>query len=351
MMVWKKSFFTLLLVSLIFLTACSTENQGSKNRYQGGFFDYFDTYIQIIIYAEDQETFNAHFQAARQAFAHYHGLFDIFSQPQNQNTLYTVNEQAGVAPVLMEAPILELLTLSKEAYQYTDGMLNITLGPVLSLWRQYRQVGVLNPENAQLPNMSQLEQLAELAQIDMLEINLEDQTVFLKEAGMSLDVGATAKSFAAQQVANLLRAQGVESAIINAGGDVVIIGQALSQGESPWNIGIQNPLGEGLIDSVLVSDVAVSTSGGNLRAYMVNGISYHHIIDPLSLMPASHFSAVTVIHQDAMVAEILSTALFIASFEQGYLLAENFGAAVLWVLPDGGLLYNQAYVAISQNIS
>ena len=346
--------FVLIFTLMLTTAACSlvgSEQNSGLTRYQAGFFDTFDTYIQIIIYAEDRETFDAHFNAAREAFRYYHMLFDIFSAHDGVNNIYTINAEAGIAPVLVDAAIIELLILSQAAYFDTDGVLDITLGPVLSVWRRYRQAAISHPEYASLPDIETLTAASELRGIHHLHIDPVAQSVFLEHRGMQLDVGATAKSFAASRVATLLYERGVRAAVINAGGDVIVMGKSQTAGGRPWNIGVQHPSGAGLIDSVLVENKAVSTSGGDKRQFLVDDISYHHIINPATLMPASGFLSVTVAHEDAMVAEILSTALFILPFERGYNLAKQAGAAVLWVFEDASVAHNEYYRNISQNFS
>ena len=339
-----------LLVLLLLLSACSSERafENQPARHQAGFFDFFDTYIQVIVYAESVDVFDAHFDAVRQAFAHYHQLFDIFQEYPEVNNIATINRYAGIQPVLVDDAIMELLTVSKQAYFDTHGAVNIALGPVLSIWRDYRRFGAENPAQARLPEMDTLYQAAKLTDIHDLLIDTQAQTVFLQQAGMSLDVGATAKSFAVERVAHLLRERGVEAAIINAGGDIVTIGYPLRSGTQTWGIGVQHPDGNTLLDTVQISDQAVATSGGYLRAYVVEDVLYHHIIDPETLMPATNFLSVTVVHPSAMVTETLSTALFILPFEVGYDLALQMDAAVIWVTSEGEVKTNGAYRSISQ---
>ena len=347
---FRRRVLSFLLVFLLLLSACSSarapENQ--PVRHQAGFFDFFDTYIQIILYTESREEFDAHFDAARQAFAHYHQLFDIFDEYPDTNNIATINRYAGMSPVSVDAAIIELLTLSKQAYFDTHGAVNVALGPVLSIWREYRRAGAENPAEARLPEMDSLRQAAEFTDIHDLIIDRQAETVFLKQSGMSLDVGATAKSFAADRVADLLRERGVEAAIINAGGDIVTIGHSLSSDNQSWSIGVQHPDGDRLLDTVQIESQAVSTSGGYRRAYVVEDTLYHHIIDPETLMPAKDFLSVTVVHESAMVTEILSTALFILPFDVGYALALQMDAAVIWMTSEGEIKTNDAYRVISE---
>ena len=345
----KKSGLIIICVILVIsLSACS---ENSLTRHQTGFFDAFDTFISFIIYTESEAIFQEHFEAAKAEFVKYHILFDIFNSYDGINNLYTVNKNAGIKPVVVDREIIDLLIFSKQAYIDSGGILNITLGPVLSIWHNYRTHGMLNPESAAIPDYYDLREAFRHVNINGLIIDEQNSTVFLTEEGMSIDVGATAKSFAAGRVADMLRKRGVNSAVVDAGGDIVTIGEAASGGGRPWNIGIRDPNTGDTLDSVSVNNMAVVGSGGYIRSYVVDGIDYNHIIDPNTLMPAWNFLSVTVIHEEITVAEMLSTTLFILPFEEGYKLAESFGAAAIWITSDSNVKWNERYSSISANIN
>ena len=347
----------------LLLAACSSTNPSDSQtvpgadsppgftRHQSGFLDTFDTYIQILIYTETPQEFNAHFTAARDAFMRYHALFDIFNSYDGIYNINTINENAGIAPVPVDQAIIDLLLVSRQAYFDSDGALNITLGPVLSIWHEYRTHGLANPDSAAIPSYADLRQAAALADINGLIIDEETGTVFLAQEGMSLDVGAVAKSFAVGRVAELLRERGVIAAVVDAGGDIATIGGSMADGGRPWGIGVRDPLTNGMFDSVRVYSMSAATSGNNHRTYMVDAIAYNHIIDPVTLMPATNFASVTVVHEDINIAEMLSTALFILSFEIGYDLAQAFDAAVIWIFDDGTAESNERYRELSANFN
>ena len=335
------------LTAALILAACSPSL--TLTRFQAGFLGTFDTYIDVMLYAGSRQEFSEHFTFVRETFEHYHALFDIYNEHSGLNNLRTVNDNAGIAPVAVGQEIVDLLSISQQAYYDTGGALNIALGPVLSIWHDYRLRGLEDPDNTMIPPYSALRAAYELSIMSDVIIDGQAGTVFLANAGMSLDVGATAKGFTVGRVAEMLRERGVTSAIISAGGDVVTIGESPVNGGRPWNVGVRNPLDRRVIDSVLVRDMAAATSGGDQRAFVVDGVAYNHIIDPATLMPATGFAAVSVIHEDMMTAEILSTALFILPLNEGLRLAEDFGAAAIWVLHDGSVEFNRLYAEISSN--
>ena len=338
---------TALIYAAVLLVFTAAACSNGYTRYQAGFIGTFDTFIQIIVYEQSQQEFSSHHTFAQEMFEHYHALFDIYNNHEGINNLKTVNDNAGIAPVAVDPAIIELLQFSKQAYVDTEGALNIALGPVLSIWHEYRMRGISDHENAAIPSYSALRAADKLTNILDIIIDEQANTVFLANYGMSLDVGAVGKGFAAERVVAALREQGVSSAVIDAGGDVLAIGGSMAGGGRPWNIGVRHPRTGGVIDSILIQDQAAVTSGDNNRFYTVDGVAYSHIIDPATLMPPTHFASVTVAHDSMMVAQMLSTALFIMPLEQGLELAEQFQAAAMWVLPDGSVEFNDLYRELS----
>jgi thiamine biosynthesis lipoprotein len=181
---------------------------------------------------------------------------------------------------------------------------------------------------------------------DIGGIEIEGSRVRLRE-GVSLDVGAIAKGFATQKAIDALRKAGCKKALINAGGNVAVLGVPLEK--EFWRIGI-SALEENSdpLDTVdIKGDRSVVTSGGYNRYYTVEGISYHHIIDPETLYPANRYGCVTIIQDDSGISDMLSTACFILDFETGKALLEKYNAQGLWVNNDGSVLMTEGYKAYS----
>jgi thiamine biosynthesis lipoprotein len=250
------------------------------------------------------------------------------------------------------------------------------MGSVLRIWHEYRMAGAENlNENAlkienengglseqpsvseaqaALPSYDELRELAEITSINDFIIDEANATVFLRQHGLSLDVGSVAKGYAAGLAAETAREAGLTSGIINIGGHVITIGRPLGGARDYWSIGIQNPeIGGALgdtVDAVYMNDMTLSISGGYLRLLVVDGVAYNHIIDPETLFPANRYKQVAVIHENSALADIISTALFILPIEQGKELAQNHGAKVLWIDIDGQWTANEGYIDISRNM-
>ena len=310
------------------------------NKYTDTFFNAFDTMIQIVAYTESEEEFERYFDYASQRFLELHRLYDIYNNYDGINNIKTINDNAGKEPVKVDREIIDLLLFAKE-WQQTVKQTNIAMGSVLKIWHDYRTEGIDFPENAKLPPRELLEKAAAHTDISQLIIDDEQNTVYLADPEMSLDVGAVAKGYATELVARELQAKGLTSGVISAGGNIRTIGRPLDGKRKRWNIGIQDPgsslvSDQGVLDVVYVEDASVVSSGDYQRYYVVDGEKYHHLIDPETLMPGTYYHAVTVVTEDSGVADFLSTALFLMPYEEALALAESLpGVEALWVMLDG----------------
>jgi thiamine biosynthesis lipoprotein len=332
----KKIIVAVLAAILCLLASCSP----GYRRFEASFVDVFDTYSRIIGYARSQKEFDGYAEALRARLEDLHRKYDIYNSYSGLNNLKTVNDSAGISPVAVDADIMALLKFGKEAYEKTDGAVNIALGPVLKIWHEYRENGLENPETAALPPIKLLRDAKPLCDIGGLVLNENAGTAYLAQKGMSLDIGAIAKGFAARIIAGEAKSAGLTSALIDLGGNIVAVGGPLSGGRESWRVGVQDPESNGeqsIIGSVDAKDAAVVTSGDYQRFYTVGGKTYNHIIDPETLMPTSRFAAVTVVAKDPATADMLSTCLFILPEEQGRAILQKTGGEALWISHDGGM--------------
>ena len=169
--------------------------------------------------------------------------------------------------------------------------------------------------------------------IDSLIIDEEAGTVYISDPDMSLDVGAIGKGYATERAAEMLISRGVNSYVLNIGGNIRAIGEKVT-GDG-WVTGITNPnklSDESFITKVSIKNTSLVTSGDYERYYYADGVKYHHVIDPETLMPAAYFSSVSIFTLDSGLADVLSTALFCMSYEDGLELVESIGGVeVIWV--------------------
>ncbi len=318
----------------------------------------FDTLIQLIVYTDDESTFNGFKEQAEARFRELHQLYDRYNNYEGINNIRSINQQAGGEPLKVEPEIIDLLTIFRNYALESGRVVDVTLGPVLEIWHDYRTLALADPSKAEVPPLSELQQAAELSGLEDIEIDAELQTVRLSRPGMSLDVGSVAKGYATELVARELEAAGLTSALISAGGsNVRLIGKPDDPERSSWNIGIQDPDSNLLVpqasevlDTLAVNDTSIVTSGDYQRYYIVDGELYHHLIDPTTLMPGNYFRAVSVMLKDSGLADFLSSTLFLLPLEKGIeILAQYPGAEALWILPDGTVKATEGMRAVMKN--
>ena len=328
-----------LFLCVLLLTGCTAPREPEKKQYTATFLTLFDTVTSIVGRAESEEAHMAVAQAIHDELLIYHQLFDIYNDYEGLNNLKTVNDNAGVAPVLVDRAIIDLLLDCKEYYELTDGLVNVAMGSVLVLWHEARNDGLNDIVNAYLPDSEKLAAAAEHTDLSCVVIDREASTVFLTDPEMRLDVGAVAKGWSAQRAAE----KAPEGLLISVGGNVCATGAKDANG-TPWRVGVQNPDGgESYLHTLNITGGSVVTSGDYQRCYMVDGKIYHHIIDPDTLYPSEYWRSVTILCADSGLADALSTALFLLPYEEGMALAEKCGAEALWVNEAGEQFYTPGF--------
>ncbi len=324
----------LCLLLCIGLTACTP--QPKKNKYTAYSMEYFDTVITITGYEETKEEFDAVSEEILSLLGEYHRLYTIYHRFDGMENLCTVNERKDGThrTVTVDRRIIDLLLYAREMYTLTDGIMNVAMGSVLSLWHDYRTLGKDNPAGASLPPMERLEAADAHTDIAGMIIDEAASTVTLTDPGMKLDVGAIAKGYATECAARYLEKKGITGYVLNVGGNVRTVGT--KPDGTKWTVGIENPSGGDYLAYLELSGESLVTSGSYQRFYYVDGKPYHHIIHPDTLMPAEGYTSVSVICRDSGLADALSTALFCLPADEGLALIESIpDAEAMWVTEDG----------------
>lgn len=331
---------------LLLLSGCTARRQ---EQYRTEFIDTFDTVITVIGYAESEEKFTEMAELIYKNFKEMHQLFDIYHDYNGINNIKTINDNAGVQPVKVDARIIDLIQTAIAWHEKTDGTVNIAMGPVLNIWHNARQKALAEPDSAKLPVMDELEEAAQYADISKVVVDEASSTVYI-EAGMRLDVGAVAKGYTTQAVADLLESRGYDSVLISAGGNVKAIGTPKDGIRTKWGVGIKDPQStlahslseENLQDVAFVKDTSVVSSGSYERFFEVDDIRFHHLIDPKTLMPATHYTGVTIITPNSADADILSTAIFLLPPDRAIALIEGMdNAEAMWITEEGKITTTQ----------
>ena len=337
----------LLLSICIALSGCGLKKEPKLTRYDAQFFELFDTVTSIIGYTQDEETFTAYAKELHDELKIYHQLYDIYTDYPEISNIKTINDNAGIQPVKVDQKIIDLLDMSIEMYEKTDGRINIAMGSVLSLWHICREGGSNDPENARIPSMEELEEAAKHTDISKIIIDRENSTVYLEDPKMSLDVGSVGKGYATEMVCRKLEEDGLTIAMINVGGNVKAIGS--KPGDESWTVGIQNPdlsSDQTYLHRLGIQGMSLVTSGVYQRFYTVDGKTYHHIIHPDLLMPWYEYVAVSILCPDSGMADCLSTAVFNMEPQTGKAFIETLdGVEAMWIYPDGTEEYSSGFKA------
>lgn len=334
------SLFSVLFVILNILSLCGCSDK--RQKYTDYSFDCFDTVTTIVGFEENEAEFKANCKLIKEKLYFYHQLYDIYTKYDGVKNLCVLNEtKKAVVP----DEIIKLLEFSRDMYDKTGGKVNIAMGSVLSLWHNYREEGLDNPSAAKLPDMNTLKNAAGHTDINNIIIDYKNNTVSLSDENTSLDVGAVAKGYAVQAVADWMRKVGYSGYLLNVGGNVCTVGDR-PDGEK-WTVGVENPDTENTKEPYIAyleldGGKALVTSGSYQRYYTVDGKNYHHIINSDTLMPAEYFKSVTVLCEDSGKADALSTALFCMSYQDGSkIISDIKDTEAMWVFPDGKIKYSE----------
>ena len=340
------------LLTALLLIAALLPAGAEMNKYSTLYWDSFDTVIQLIGYAEDEETFTQQAEQMHQMYLYMHKLFDTYNSYEDEGivSIYTLNERAAKEPVAVDPILFSLLTYCKTNYEMCQGQTNIAMGSVLSIWHDYRDAGLENPDAAALPPMEALEAATAHTDIENLVLDSEKMTVYFADPNMKLDVGAVAKGYATEIAAKMLESGPMPSFLISAGGNVRA-GISPQDGRKAWGIGIQDPdNGAGYVEVLYITGKSVVTSGDYQRFYTVDGVNYHHLIDPDTLMPGTEFRSVSIITDDSGYADMLSTASFLMPYEQSRAFIESLeGVDAIWVFPDRSIQMTEGAMEIAQS--
>lgn len=342
-------FFACASILLASLTSCNGQGISEPQAQAKAYYEFFDTKSVIYSYRGDSKSeFEANCADVSALLEQYHKLFDIYYEHAGINNLKTVNKNAGIKPVKVDEKLIDFLLYAKEIYALTGGKTNIAMGSVLKIWHDSREKALDDnaTEPPTLPDAQSLALASQHCSIDDIIIDREASTVYLQDPEMSLDVGAVGKGYATEKAAKMLIEKGVSSYVLNIGGNIRAIGTKTT-GEG-WITGITNPDKNSDAPFALktvIKNTSLVTSGDYERFFTVDGVNYHHIIDPDTLMPAEYFSSVSVLCADSGLADVLSTALFCISQEDGLALIESIGEVeVVWIYKDGTVKYTDGII-------
>jgi len=282
------------------------------------------TLVRIKLYADGALQAKGAFRAAFDRIAQ---LDDALSDYKPESELNRICRTAVARPVEAGAELFRVLEASQKLAAETDGAFDVTLGPVIRLWRQAR---ITN----RLPDSALLREAAGRCGYRKLHLDPAKRTVMLDQAGMQLDAGGIAKGYAADAALSILEQLGIRSALVAASGDLAFGDPP--PGQRGWRIGVDSiDRPEAAFTRVLeLSNAAVSTSGDREQHLDIDGARYSHIIDPITAMGLSSPITVTVIARHGIDADGFATAVSVLGPERGIAFIEKQAGASALVVTD-----------------
>lgn len=243
------------------------------------------------------------------------------------NTAIANGESTPVIPSLQ--PIIQR---SIELSRHSDGLFNPAIGGLLALWGFQRN----EPPNGPPPDKHKIKQWVEQAP-SMADITLKDGVLHSTNPSVQLDFGAFAKGYAVDLAIEKLQENGIQNAIVNAGGDLRAFGSADGR---PWRVGVRHPQGKGVLASIEINgDESVFTSGNYERYREHEGVRYPHILDPRTGMPVQDVTSVTVIHSNGADADAAATALVVAGPGEWHRIAQKMDIKHVMLVDGEGVIY------------
>lgn len=301
---------------------------GLKNRAQR--YEYsiqrMGTRVRIVLYAKDAM---AGQKAATAAFDRIEELEETLSDYREESELNRLCREAVDRPQGVSPDLFFVLEQAQKISHLSGGSFDITIGPVVRLWREARRKG-------RLPSEAEIAKARALVDYRNVELDAPTRTVMLKRPDMRLDLGGIAKGYAADQALEILQAQGIRTALVALGGDIRVIG--VPPGTRGWKIDVENPDPQGRkpLCSVMLKGEAISTSGDTHQYLQAGGERFSHIIQPASGWGLTTAAGTTVIARDGISADALATALSVMSAEGGLRMIESVEGASAFLVRRTG---------------
>jgi len=312
-----------LLIFLIVVGAgCSTSSLFTDKPYKETQF-LMDTIIEITAYGNGNEA------GVKAAFAEFKRINELTNRFDESSQVSKINQAAGQEKVQVDPDVITMLKLARSRSEQLNGALDVSVGALTELWS-------VGHKGEFVPSDAEIKALLPLVNFQLIEIDDKANTVFLPKPGMRIDLGAVAKGYADRKAIDALTAHGIKSALVNAGGDVRIIGKR-PDGQ-PWRIGVQDPRdSEGIAAKIALTDWDVlETSGDYQRFFIKDDIRYSHIIDPRTGYQPREIASVTIVAKADNNVDILSTAMFVLGVEKGQQLLKQYpGTEAIFITTDG----------------
>ena len=263
--------------------------------------------FEISILAKDEDFANDTIDLAVAEISRIEKLLTTFS---NDSVTFEINENAGIQPIVVPKEVFDLIFRCQMISKMTQGAFDISYGSIdKKFWN-------FDVNMTSLPDKDVAKKAVELINYENIILNEKDKTVFLKNKGMRIGFGGIGKGYAAECAKKILQQNGIESGIVNAAGDLTAWGYQ-ENGEA-WTIGIADPnKKESVFSTFNITNTSVATSGNYEKFVLINGKKYSHTIDPKTGYPISGIKSVTIIAENAEIADALATPVTVMGIEVG----------------------------------
>lgn len=309
----------LLILLTIALVGCLTPKPYKETQFL------MDTVIEITAYGPNAE------DAVKDAFAEFKRVQRLSDKFDPNSQLSQVNRAAGMGKTAVDPDLVLMIDRSVKMSRVSQGKFDITIGALTELW------GV-GHKGEYIPAQYDIKQVLPLVDYRLIDLDSTYNTVSLTKSGMTLDLGGIAKRYAIEKALEKLHGYGIQSALINAGGDISVIGN--KPDNTPWRIGLQHPRKtDGLLAKITLDRWnTVETSGDYQRYFIKDGVRYAHILDPNTGVQPNEIASVTLISKNNS-ADIRSSAVFVLGIDKGLeLLAQYPGTEAIIVGTDGRII-------------
>ncbi len=289
-------YFGLLILNFGLLCGCQNKHLYKDSRIAMG------TYVTVS--SPDKH-------AAKIVFDEISRIENLLSKYNAQSEVYRLNE---LGKIKASPDTFYIVKKSKEFWQASNGAFDITVAKLLDIWG-------FSDKHYRLPNSKEIKSALKLTGSDKIILHDEDNVIEFSVPGMKIDLGGIAKGYALDCAVKKLKERGITSCLISAG-QVYALGNKFG---APWKIAVKNPRGNDFLGFLKIKDKSVATSGDYEQYFIRGNKRYSHILNPKTGSPAdSGITSVTVVADDGLTADALSTAIFILGKEAGEALANKF---------------------------
>jgi thiamine biosynthesis lipoprotein len=269
--------------------------------------------LRVLAWTADEAAAAA---AIDHVFREFDRLESLLSVWKPGSDVVRINEAAGRAPVTVASDTLAVLEAAAQASEWTRGKFDITFGALADVWK------FDHDQDNTVPGPEAIAARLPLVDYRLVEVDRAARTAFIRKAGARIHLGGTGKGYAVDRAVAILREGGFRDFLIQSGGDLYVAGR---NGDVPWKLGIADPRGASgqTFATLALADGTLSTSGDYERFFIKDGVRYHHLLDPDSGTPATGTRSVTIVADRALIADVLSTGVFILGPAEGMALVER----------------------------